>query len=129
MENRMTIYNTGTLTTNKPFTEEAANMIATVLRDESVPSAGESLLFFDDYLEAYLDDVCKDIIQMLSPLGYILNGQVSYYGDWEGTLYITNNNIESVAIEDTGLYEASDQTLITKLKERGYTILKDGIEV
>lgn len=126
----MTIYNSGTIYLNKLLTDQAVALIKTSPLLEYIEcEVADSELYFEDYVDSFFEDVLRGLVNTLSPLGYMLDGVVDYYGDYDGRIYVETNIVHTVDKEDVGLYEASDTLLITKLKERGYTVFKDGIEV
>lgn len=131
MENDMTIINSGTVYANKPFTWQAKTEIAANkdIDPELLDCIEEDQLEIEEWYENCFEDELEALVNTLAPLGYVLNGCIDYYGDYEGSIYVEQNKITSVDVHDMGLYKASDETLIAKLKERGYTILKNGIEV
>ncbi len=131
MENDMTIINSGEVYANKPFTWEAKAEIATNknIDPDLLDYIDEDRIEIEEWYESCFEDELEALVNTLAPLGYILNGCIDYYGDYEGSIYVKQNEITSVDVHDMGLYEATDETLINKLKERGYTILKNGIEV
>lgn len=127
----MTIINSGTVYANKPFTLEAKTEMAANkdIDSELLDCIWEDQLEIEEWYESCFEDELYALIATLAPLGYILNGCIDYFGDYEGRIYIADNKVTTVDIANVGLHEASDDDLIAKLKERGYTILKNGIEV
>lgn len=127
----MTIINSGTVYANKPFTWEAKTEIAANkdIDPDLLDCIEEDQLEIEEWYENCFEDELEALVKTLAPLGYILNGCIDYFGDYEGRIYVKQNEITSVDVHDMGLYEATDETLINTLKERGYTILKNGIEV
>lgn len=123
----MTVWNTGFIEFDRPLNDLAVQ----TLQDEwhgywDDYNVGEMEWSIDNDLGADFDDDIQEMIDLLSPLGYVLNGEVQYYGDYEGKIYVENNKITLRSIEDTGLYEASDAELIQMLNERGYDVIKVG---
>lgn len=127
----MTIINSGTVYANKPFTWEAKTAIAANkdIDPDLLDCIDEDQLEIEEWYENCFEDELEALVATLAPLGYILNGCIDYFGDYEGRIYVKQNKITSVDVHDMGLYEATDETLINTMKERGYTILKNGIEV
>lgn len=131
MENDMTIINSGTVYANKPFTWQAKTEIAANkdIDPDLLDYIDDDRIEIDEWYEWCFEDELEALVKTLAPLGYILNGYIDYYGDFDGRIYVEQNQVTSVDTHDMGLYGATDETLINKLKERGYTILKNGIEV
>ena len=69
-----------------------------------------------------IDDDIRDFLSDAKNAGITVNGQYTYYGDYEGNVYINDNNLETIDIEDTSLYEATDEDLVNILKNRGYEV-------
>ena len=127
----MTIINSGTVYANKPFTWKAKTEIAANkdIDPELLDCIAEDQLEIEEWYENYFEDELEALVNTLAPLGYVLNGCIDYFGDYDGRIYVKDNEVTTVDIADIGLHEASDDDLIARLKGRGYTILKNGIEV
>lgn len=126
----MTILNDGVISSNMPFTDEAKQRLTDSNMDaDLLQCLGEDELYLETWYGSYIEDDLQYMINALAPLGYVFNGDITYYGDYDGKIYVEDNVITCVDKEDIGLYEAADETLILRLKEHGYTILKNGIEV
>ena len=123
----MTIYNTGTIDLDTPLTAQA---VIALLENPKTEEYAREAACVDDWAIIYndepgdLEDEIREIVAVLTSLGYVCNGEVEYYGDYEGKIYVENNQVVDVGIEDTGLHEASDETLIRMLQDRGYTVTK-----
>lgn len=123
----MQINYNGTIDLDTPLTAQAVYALLTNPQTETY--AKESACV-DDWAIIYDDepgdqeDEIKEIVAVLASLGYVCNGEVEYYGDYEGKIYVEHNQVIDVGIEDTGLHEASDETLIQILSERGYIVTK-----
>lgn len=123
----MDIHYTGTIDLDTPLTAQAVYALLTNPKTEIY--AQESACV-DDWAIIYndepgdLEDEIKEIVAVLASLGYVCNGEVEYYGDYEGKIYVEQNQVIDVGIEDTGLHEASDETLIQILSERGYIVTR-----
>lgn len=123
----MWIMNTGGITANKPFDAAALNVLnsnCSLFDRKWLPDFGDIHIEFEDVMDGSFEEVLEEIVQKLKPLGYVFNGQVAYYGDYEGKIYVENNKITLRSIEDTGLYEACDAELIQMLEDRGYIVMK-----
>lgn len=124
----MQYYNNGMIIANKPFTPRAIRHLVQNERFDAnlVDNIEDNTMEILDYYGSDLDDDIDEMIQTLAPLNYVLNGEVRVSGDFDGMYFIHDNEIDVVDIEDVGLYRASDQTLINRLKQNGYTIFKNG---
>jgi len=123
----MQINNVGTIELNHRLTHEAIeallhNPITREYASECVLPGAYALCYNDDCGDV-LDEI-REIVNVLAPLGYVLDGEVEYYGDYDGKIYIENNEVIDVDVTDIGLHEASDETLIQMLEDRGYTVTK-----
>lgn len=127
----MTIMNSGTVYANKPFTAEALRMLDANKNfdHDLLECIDDDYLDIDEWYESCFEDELCAMVETLTPLGYVFNGKVAYYGDYDGQIIVKDNNVRCVDIEDVGLYNANDNTLISMLNERGYKVFKDGIEV
>lgn len=119
----MQVMNTGTLYINKPLTRLYAEIVNEIL-GEYVAQETDALLDFEDWCEDIFEDPIEQIIAALAPAGYVFNGTISYYGDYDGQIIVKDNVVRSLDIQDVGLYNATDETLIRMLEERGYTVTK-----
>ena len=121
----MTVMNAGTITANKPFTEEAK---AFIVEEFGTPNdyryfIEEDAIEFVEYYGANLDESFEFIIKHLAPLGYVLNGSVEYYYDFEGRYDIKENKVTAMTKEEAIISDAYDRTLISELERRGYTVV------
>ncbi len=128
----MWIMNTGGITANKPFDDAALNVLenkCSLFDDEWLPEFGDMHLVFEEVTDSAFEEVLDEIIQKLKPLGYVFNGTVHYYGDYEGNIYVDDNIVECVDVENIGLHDTSSGTLAAALERRGYIVLsRDGLE-
>lgn len=125
----MWIENTGGITANKPFDAAALNVLnsnCNLFDDEWLPEFGDMHLVFEEVRDGSFEEVLEEIVQKLKPLGYVFNGTVHYYGDYEGNIYVDDNVVECVDIENIGLHDASSGTLAAALERRGYIVLSCG---
>lgn len=119
----MQIINTGTLYMNKPLTQEAAEIINEIL-GEDYAQESDSFIDFEEWYENCFEDTIERIVGALSPDGYVFDGTIAYYGDYDGQIVVKNNFVQSVDITDFGLYDADDETLLRLLQARGYIVTK-----
>lgn len=118
------VLNVGEIKVNKPITEEAKVILDEVFGSEICKVGGDWLLF-NEYYDKWFDETLQVAVDMLEPLGYILNGDVAFYGDWgDGRFEIKDNGILALSVEDAAIVDASDETLIEELKKRGYDVVK-----
>lgn len=123
----MTIWNSGEIYANKDFTEEALEILrdkATHIYPDYLPRVDEDSWVIDEYIASSIGDEIQEMIDLLAPLGYVFDGEVEYYGDFDGKIYVTNNTIKDVDVKDIGLYDATDEELIQILEIRGYEVRK-----
>ena len=124
----MQIYNIGTIELNHRLTHEAIEALLKnpITRDYASECAhpGDYALVYNDDCGELLGEI-RAFVDVLAPLGYVLDGAVEYYGDYDGKIYVENNQVIDVDVTDIGLHEASDETLIHMLEARGYTVTKE----
>lgn len=128
----MHIANSGYIFTNKPLTEEALQALKNqedfdneLLECLYGNYPGNADTFeIEEWYENCFEDQLEAMVAALAPLGYVLNGEIQYWGDYDGKIYVQNNKVITVDIADTGLYEASDAELIQILEQRGYRVEK-----
>lgn len=118
------VLNVGEIKVNKPITEEAKAILDEAF-GRKICEVGGDLLFFDEYYDKWFDETLQAAVNMLEPLGYILNGDVAFYGDYgDGRFEIKDNGILVLSVEEAAIVDASDETLIEELKKRGYDVVK-----
>ena len=123
----MDITNQGTISLNKPLTQEALDAILSVNEEfvkKTVLKVGDTDIYVEDFFDSEFDGTMNEIIDAISPLGYVLNGEVNYWGDYEGKTFITDNKVESVDVQGLWEYELADEYIIEVLEKRGYTVTK-----
>lgn len=123
----MQIINTGTIKANKKFEDKQMKIIESVLDEVG----GDIEIYFNeinfnDYYDAELSCALKDLCILLSKDGYVLNGCVEYYGDFDGKIFIKNNSVKEYDIRDIWKYDATDEEIIKVLESRGYIITLKG---
>ena len=116
------IVNTGSIKANKPFTSEARD-ICTSIVGRSRCRLDE--LVFDEYYDRYFEETVAHLIHDLKPLGYVLNGYVSYYGDYDGAIEIQDNELTIISSGEMTIKNATDELLINEIKFRGYKVFKE----
>lgn len=123
----MDIRNSGTIKLNKPLTQEALDALLKeeegIVEDLGIKE-GDADIEFCDYCDSELDSTLESVIETLSPLDYVLNGSVDYYGNYDGKTFVTDNVVESASVESLWEYEASDEHIIEVLEKRGYKVTK-----
>lgn len=124
--------NSGTITANKPFTNEAVAIIEDILGDPSRSGCGGYALHganieFYEYYTYDLEEFLLNITDRLKPLGFTLTGCVEYFSDWgnDGRIDVGGGNVSSLSREEFALHDADDDTLIEILSQRGYSVTKN----
>lgn len=127
----MHIANYGMLKLSKKITKKQAKDINDALNAswpgsyEEFTGEGEDKIIFDGYVESELHCFIEEMIDIvLKPAGIVANGVIEWDGDYQGKIYVNNNDVTNLDIEETGLYEASDEELIEILEKRGYEVRK-----
>lgn len=131
----MDIYNTGVITANKPFDDETKAIVSDKLGLTGSDSYVENdKIYLNLHYSRHIDNDISDVIDEISGKDYILNGEVAYSGDYDGKVYINDNNIESYAVCESSIIDADDETLIKLLgadrlvqilESQGYTVEKN----
>ena len=121
----MYIVNYGEITTNKPITEEVKEVIESIIGEEDICDVGEDIIEISEIYDHDFDITISNVIDEIKPFGYVLNGSVEYSGNYEGTIYIENNEVKSLCTEEAAVKEADDEELIKTLKSRGYNVTKE----
>ena len=117
-------FNVGTLFCNHLITPEAKHIIDATLEIKDTCYTGGEMIEICGIQSYNFDLDIKVLIDNLKPLGYIINGMIEYYGDYDGRYDVKDNVVTEIAREDFGLYDATDETLISMLEQRGYTVIK-----
>ena len=80
---------------------------------------GEKFYYYEEWLEYLIEN-------FFAPLGYVLNGDVSFQGeDYDdfGVIVVTDNVVSTEdGIRITSMDELDDETLIEELEKRGYKV-------
>lgn len=130
----MTINNYGNLTVcwNDKVSEDYAWKVATtVLAMEGIDEDTYGVVFnkderaieLEDYPDSYLEDSLRNVQNAL-PHDVWLEGNLEYYGDYDGWIHVTRDGVETGDKSSEDLHYASDKTLIEMLKKRGYKVTK-----
>ncbi len=126
--------NNGEIDLNKELTKEAIDRLEKEFNSGweqyyfRTFEEGESTIVVDDYYESCFENTVERTINVLKPLGYILNGYIDYREDGDGTIYVEDNEDNEVSvydIEDCWKKNAMDNDIIEVLKARGYTVTKN----
>ncbi len=116
------VYNYGEISLSKSLTKEQADKVNAMLYEDLV-TEGESKILFEEYSEKYLEDELSSIIkEVFVPSGIIANGEVEYYGDFDGKIYVKDNEVDSCDAEWIHFYEASLKELLDRCEESGYPV-------
>ena len=120
----MYLAHSGTVELNQPLTKEAIDQIAKI---DHLDGAFTQAEVGDDEFVAeeegrHFGENLNLVINALKPLGYIANGVVEYWGDYEGKLYVEDNEVKDRDISQVGFYEATDEELVEALTQRVYKV-------
>lgn len=131
----MDIRNSGDIDFNKELTKEAVDLLDKALSAEwehryLFPCFQEGAKFasIEEYYDSDMEGTLKRIIEVLAPLGYVLNGGISYWGDYDGTTYVDDNVVTAFDKDNKWKKEADDNEIISILEKRGYTVAKNETE-
>ena len=119
---------TGTLVFNKALPQKAYDALCAL--DDGVDwdkwtGAGENTAEISEDSMKWFDDDFPKLTEALKPFGIIITeGDIEYWGDYEGKYIIENNELTQINREDFGLYLSDDQRLIDELNRRGYDCIK-----
>ena len=130
----MTINNCGTLMVcwNDKVSEDYAWKVATTaLAEEGIDEDEYGVVFnrkecaieLGDYPGSYLDSDLQSVQDAIGPNVW-LEGNLEYYGDYDGWIDVTRDGVESGDKSSEDLHYADDATLIKMLEERGYKVTK-----
>ena len=124
----ITVANTGYITANKPFTEEVKAFVIEELGEQrrNGYTIKEDEIEFYEYYCNELNESIEFIIEHLAPLGYVLNGSIEYYYDWEGRYDIKDNKVTILSKEEMIICDADDAMLAKELEKRGFAVIKKG---
>lgn len=130
----MNITNTGSLFTSRELTEDEYKKIREICNDSICVSidlvdihSEVTEICFDEYIDQNMEEAIKLMLKAGIP---ITDGEIRYWGDYEGKIYVRTNKNTGEVIIDTideqgiDLYEATDEKLIEILEERGYRVTK-----
>lgn len=127
----MKIINFGNLYTSRKITSEEYSKAHEICKNDNALYINTldkiTELMFDEYYDDSIENTIRELINAGIPID---SGELSYYGDCEGRIYVRKNKktneiiIDTVDVQDINLYEASDETLIKILTERGYRVSK-----
>lgn len=130
----MTINNYGTLKVcwSDKVSEDYAWKAATAALAEEGIDEDEYCVTFDrkectieleDYPGSSLEDYLRNVQRSIGPNVW-LEGNLEYYGDYDGWIDVTRDGVESGDKSSEDLHYADDRTLIDILKKRGYRVTK-----
>ncbi len=127
----MQIKNTGSLCTSRKITPEEYAKIHEICGDsyqlEVNTFETNTELDFEEYFDNEFEKTIRELIDAGIP---IISGEIEYWGDYDGKIYVRLNKATNKVVIDTvdeqniGLHEASDDTLIKMLEARGYRVTK-----
>lgn len=124
----MQIINNGTIKANKDFGDKQIEIIKGRLYDfgteVSIVDANE--IDFDNHYNTELSCDLVDLCGLLLKDGYTLNGRIEYYGDYEGVIFVKDNVVYNLDIQDAWRLDATDKEIIDVLESRGYIVMLKG---
>lgn len=133
----MDIRNYGTLHVchdSKRSDKAAWNMVEDLFGSEFIQDLGMHFdaqkmeIEFEEHLNSFLDDDLRKIQDGLKPHVW-LEGNIAYYGDYDGWIDVKRTGVESGDKSSEDLHYATDETLIAMLENRGYVVTKAAKEV
>ena len=92
---------------------------ATVVQGELCTTIDFSELMCSD-LEDHLNDISRD----LSEFGITLDGDLEYFGNYDGYIANTDVGFVSMSKEQYGLHSAATEDIIDELEKRGFGVVK-----
>ena len=130
----MTINNYGNLMVcwNDKVSEDYAWKVATAaLAEEGIDEDEYGVAFnrkeraieLDDYPGSFLEDSLRNVQKAIGPNVW-LEGNLEYYGDYDGWIDVTRDGVESGDKSSEDLHYAHDKTLVEILEKRGYKVTK-----
>lgn len=85
----------------------------------------EGLLWFDEAFDSTLDDEIREFAADVEPYGVTLEGDVSFFGDYDGFILIRKDgSVDTLDREMYAVYTWPIKRLRDMLKWRGYDIVK-----
>lgn len=122
----MTIINYGTITLNQPLSALAIEKIkeTDIFSIYDLPQIGDTSLEFDDFWDTEFEEKLKTLVNILQPIGYVLDGAIGFFGDCEGKILVRSNQIHVLSASEYAVSEAETELLIEELHSRGFTVTK-----
>ena len=125
-------YNCGDIEINKVLEQDHKEKVAELLDincDTGYNHVGDDYITLGEWYGSDLEDVLWQIINYLEPFGYVLNGSVSFFGDYgDGRTEVADNKVTYEDASEFWRKDASDEELIEVLENRGYVVTKKGDE-
>ena len=119
----------GTIMLNHPLTKKEADVFNNILYLEFLEYTvyeGDDSASIKTCGRRTSTDFCDEletVIREVSPFGCILNGTISYSGDYgDGTITVKDNVVEDYSADEYAIIKADDAALIDELRSRGYTV-------
>lgn len=121
-----------------PFDSEAEQSIKEILMDYD-PNIGTyainetengckeaGTIEIQNRFGAYLASELNELVDAMAKFGIQLEGRVKYYGDTEGYHLLTpGEHVRDISTEQAVICFADDNSLISELQNRGYTIVEN----
>lgn len=120
----MTILNEGKISLNRILTNEALKAIRRVLVDDHsyIIEDISSSIIIEGYYSASFDRLLIKLIRELKPMGYVVNGEISYCGDVSGKIVVKNNHVRSSDLNEVSLLDATTEELAALLEKKGLIV-------
>lgn len=131
------IENNGALYANRAFTKIEKKCLETFFDDcHWRTSYGDVTITTDENGNSIVEFVCVDErdLEAILPEMFelvpdaLFNGEIEESGDFDGYIYVANNEIEELHISECWRKDASDAALIKVLEARGYKVRKTNKE-
>ena len=128
-------YCDGMVTTSRDLTEREIKHITEKWEDEGMEVSEDQIIFPSEYSgicpDEYLEEDIKELIKYGKRRGFTISGEIDLdmeMGCCGKKRYKIKDNVlqEVVSKEEDFLEDYADETLITELKKRGYTVKKKG---
>ena len=82
----------------------------------------DACVSFEEYLAGDLQSEFSGIVRRLNELGYSVEGEVTYTGDYDGGYLFVGDEVRDVDSDTWTIMHAYTQDLIKELRRRGYSV-------
>lgn len=124
----MTIINSGTLTPSRDFTDEEIAFLNNIFGTDfhNHVSIYRNEISFDETYGDYWEPEINEAVDYLAQRSATLEGRIYYSGAYEGAYIVRpGEHVEEYDRDQLAIIDATDETLISELKKRGYQVIKD----